>query len=126
MSAANGIQIATQTGVERRATNHRASLALLLGALGVAAIPAAVYISQRSQRVGLLDAAWAIPVAFCLGVGALLFARGARGKIAWSLERSGGRMRIRTARVLGVLAICIALSAAISVGFYELLLRLEG
>ena len=126
MSAANGIQIATQTGVERRAANHRASLALLLGALGVAAIPAAVYVSQRSQRVGLLDAAWAIPVAFCLGVGALLFARGARGKIARSLERSGGRMRARTARLLGVLAICIALSAAISVGFYELLLRLEG
>jgi hypothetical protein len=126
VSAANGIQIATRTGVERRTANHRASLALLLGALGVAAIPAAVYVSQRSQRVGLLDAAWAIPVAFCLGVGALLFARGARGKIARSLERSGGRMRIRAARLLGVLAICIALSAAISVGFYELLLRLEG
>ena len=120
------MQIATQTGVERRAANHRASLALVFGALGVVAMPAAVYVSQRSQRVGLLDAAWTIPVTFCLGLAALLFARGARGKIAWSLERSGGRMRIRTARVLGVLAICIALSTAISVGFYELLLRLEG
>ena len=101
-------------------------MAVVLGALGVAAVPAAVYVSERSQAVGLVDAAWAIPVAFGLGVAALLFARGARGEIAWSLERSGGRMRIRTARVLGVLAICIALSAAISVGFYELLLRLEG
>jgi hypothetical protein len=126
VSAADRIQTATQTGVERKATNYRASLALVSGVLGVAAIPAAVYVSERSQRVGLLDAAWTIPVAFCLGVCALLFARGARGKIAWSLERSGGRMRARTARLLGVLAICIALSAAISVGFYELLLRLEG
>jgi hypothetical protein len=124
--AANGIQLATQAGVARRAANHRASLAVVLGALGVAAIPVAVYVSQRSQTVGLLDAAWAIPAGFGLGLAALLFARGARGEIAWSLERSGGRVRIRTARVLGVLAICIALSAAISVGFYELLLRLEG
>jgi peptidoglycan/LPS O-acetylase OafA/YrhL len=118
--------MATPSRVARRAANHRASLAIVLGAIGVAAIPVVVYLSQRSQRIGLLDAAWAIPVAFCSGAGALLFARGARGKIAWSLERSGGRMRIRTARLLGVLAICIALSAAIAVGFYELLLRLEG
>lgn len=126
MSAADGIQIVAQSRAAKRAANHRASLAVLLGALGVAAIPAGVYVSERSQSVGLLDAAWAIPVAFGLGVAALLFARGARGKIVRSLERSGGQLRIRTARVLGVLAICIALSAAISVGFFELLLRLEG
>lgn len=118
--AADGTQIA------RKGANHRASLAVVFGALGVVALPVAVYLSKRSQAIGLLDAAWAIPVAFAAGVGALLFSRGARGRIAWTLERAGGRMRIRAGRLLAVLALCLALSATISVGFYELLVRLEG
>ena len=109
-----------------RSSNHRASLAVLLGLLAVAAVPAAVALSRRSQGVSLLDAAWAIPPAFASGVGALLFARGARGTIARTLERAGGSGRIRAARLLAVAGICVALSASIAVGFYELLVRLEG
>ena len=43
-----------------------------------------------------------------------------------TLERAGGAGRIRLGRVLAVAGICVALSASIAVGFYELLLRLEG
>src|SRR5207244_88943 len=57
---------------------------------------------------------------------ALLFARGARGRIRRTLERAGGLGRVRLGRVLGVAGISVALSASIAVGFYELLLRLEG
>jgi hypothetical protein len=39
--------------------------------------------------------------------------------------RAGGEGRARVARTLGVLAICLAVTAAISVGFYELLLHFE-
>ena len=43
-----------------------------------------------------------------------------------TLERAGGAGRMRIGRILGVAGICLAVSAGIAVGFYELLLRLEG
>jgi hypothetical protein len=109
-----------------RSSNGRAWLAVLLGLAGLLAVPAAVAVSERSTRIGLLDAAWAIPVAVGFGLAALLFARGARGRIASTLERAGGKGRIRLGRFLAVTGLCIALSASIAVGFYEVLLRLEG
>jgi len=109
-----------------RSSNHRASLALLLGLAAVAAVPAGVALSRQTAGVRLLDAVWAIPVAALCGLAALLFARGAGGRIRWTLERAGGLGRIRVGRLLGIAGICVALSASIAVAFYELLLRLEG
>ncbi len=108
-----------------RSSNHRATLAFLSGLVAVLAVPAAVALSRRSSTITLVDTAWAVPVAAAFGVVALLFARGARGRIRATLERARGRARARAARVLGVAGICVALSAAIAVGFYELLVRLE-
>jgi hypothetical protein len=85
-----------------------------------------VVLSRQTTGVHLLDAAWAIPVAALCGLAALLLARGARGRIRRTLERSGGTGRIRVGRWLAVAGICVAISASIAVGFYELLLRLEG
>jgi hypothetical protein len=99
---------------------------VLLGLLAVAAVPVAVVLSRQTAGVRLIDAVWAIPVALACGIAALLFSRGARGRIRWTLERAGGIGRVRLGRVLGVAGICVALSASIAVGFYELLLRLEG
>ncbi len=109
-----------------RSSNHRASLAFLLGFVALVAVPAGVVASQQTSDLTLVDAAWTIPVAFGCGIGALLFIRGARGRIRRTLERAGGQGRIRAAWLLAVAGISIALSAAIAVGFYELLLRLEG
>ena len=109
-----------------RSSNHRSSLAVLAGLLAVAAVPAAVLVSRQTAGVGLLDAVWAIPVAAFCGIAALLFARGARGRILRTLEQAGGSGRLRLGRILGVAGICVALSAGIAVGFYELLVRLEG
>ena len=106
-------------------SNHRASLAFLLGLAGVLTLPAAVLVARETAGVQLVDAAWGIPVAAVCGTAALLFARGARGQIRWTLDRAGGRGRVRAGLILGVAAICVALSGAIAVGFYELLLRLE-
>ena len=88
-------------------------------------MPAGVILSSRLAGVTLVDAAWAVPVAAAGGVVALLFARGAHGRIQRTLERAGGRGRARAGRILGIAAICIALSGAIAVGVYELLVRLE-
>jgi hypothetical protein len=110
----------------RRSGNPRASLAAVLGLVAVLTIPAAVYVTRKVPDAGLLDAAWSIPCGFATGFAALLFARGARGSIARSLERARGGVRVRTGRILATVGICAALSASIAVGFYELLLRLEG
>jgi hypothetical protein len=109
-----------------RSSNHRASLAVLVGLGAVLAVPAGIVLSRRLSGISLVDAAWAVPVAAGLGICALLFARGARGRVRRTFERAGGLGRARLAIVLGVAGISIALSGAIAVGFYELLLRLEG
>jgi hypothetical protein len=108
-----------------RRANHRASLAVLLGIVAVAVIPVGIELTRRFPGVALIEAAWGIPVAVVTGIGALLFARGARGSIARTLERSGGAARIRLGRVLAIAGICIGLAATISVVVYEVLLRLE-
>ena len=89
-------------------------------------MPIAVVLSRQTAGVRLIDAVWAIPVALACGIAALLFSRGAGGRIRWTLERAGGLGRVRLGRMLGVAGIWVALSASIAVGFYELLLRLEG
>jgi hypothetical protein len=107
------------------AANHRASLALIAALCGLAAVPVAVLLSRQTGKIHLLDAVWSIPVAMGLSVAALLLARGARGRIRWTLERAGGAGRLRATRWVAVAGICVALSASIAVGFYELLERLE-
>ncbi len=99
---------------------------MVLGLAAVLAVPAAVVLARQTAGIGLLDASWAIPVAAICGLAALMFVRGARGRLRWTLERAGGTGRIRLGRILGVAGLCVALSASIAVGFYELLLRLEG
>jgi len=107
------------------ATNHRASLALVAALCGVLVVPVAVVLSRQTGKIHLLDAVWAIPIGMALSVGALLLARGAGGEIRRTLERAGGAGRIRATRWLGVAGVSVALAAAIAVGFYELLVRLE-
>jgi steroid 5-alpha reductase family enzyme len=108
-----------------RSSNHRASLAVLAGLVGAAAVPGAVALARQTAGISLLDAAWGIPVAAAGGVVALLFVRGARGRIRSTLERAGGLGRIRLGRILGVAGICFALSGSIAIAVYEVLLRLE-
>ena len=83
-------------------------------------------VANQSARVSLLQAGWAIPVAAVCGVGALLLARGARTRIRVTLDRAGGHRRVRAAVYLGIAGLCFAASGAIAIGFYELLLKLEG
>jgi hypothetical protein len=85
-------------------------------------MPAAVEVSRRSNRVGLLDASYAIPLAFLLGLVALLMARRARQNLRWLRLREGGTRVASAAVVTGMLALCLAVTAALSVGFYELVL----
>jgi lysylphosphatidylglycerol synthetase-like protein (DUF2156 family) len=111
--------------VQPRRPNVRAWLAFLFGLVAAGVIPAAIELTRKVPGAVLLDAVWAIPVAALAATVSLLFARGARGAIARTLERAGGSVWIRLARVLAVAGICFTLSSSIAVGLYELLLRLE-
>ena len=111
--------------MQARRPNVRAWLAFLFGVVAAAAIPVGIELTRKIPGLALLDAVWAIPVAALAATASLLFARGARGAIARTLERTGGSATTRLARMLAVAGICFTLSASIAVGLYELLLRLE-
>lgn len=117
--------VRTQTLTQPRQLNARAWLAFLFGVIAAAAIPVAIELTRKVPGAVLLDAVWAIPVAAIAATVSLLFARGARGAIVRTLGRAGGSSWIRLGRIFAVVGICFTLSASISVGLYELLLRLE-
>jgi hypothetical protein len=119
------VAVRTQTLSQPRRINVRAWLAFVFGVVAAAAVPVGIELTRKIPGASLLDAVWAIPVAAVAATLSLLFARGARGAIARTLQRVGGEAWFRLARILAVAGICFTLSASIAVGLYELLLRLE-
>jgi hypothetical protein len=105
-----------------RSSRNRAWLSAALGLAGVLTLPVAVEVARRSTRVALLDAAYAVPLAFVLGVVALEMARRAKANIRWFRLDGRGTGVASIGVVLGLLAVCLALAAALSVGFYEAIL----
>ena len=106
-------------------TNIRARswIALLFAVAGLLALPAAVELSRRSGRVSLLDGAYAIPLAFVLGLIGLLMARRARDNQRWlSLQDEHRTTVASVAVIIGMVTVCLAVTAALSVGFYEAVL----
>ena len=83
-------------------------------------LPAAIEVSRRSKAVGLLDTAYAIPLAFVLAVVSLVMARRARHNLRWLRVREGGTRVAGAAVLIGTLGLCLAVTAALSVGFYGL------
>jgi hypothetical protein len=85
-------------------------------------MPAAVELARRSKRVELLDAAYAVPLAFLLGLAAVVMARRAKRNLEWLRLRETGTGVASAGIVLGMVALCLAVASALSVGFYELIL----
>jgi hypothetical protein len=100
----------------------RSWAALLLGLAGLLVLPVAIEVSRRSPRVDLLDAAYGIPLAFLLALVALIMARRAKENLRWLQLRDGGTGVASTAVIVAAVALCMALTAALSIGFYELVL----
>jgi hypothetical protein len=105
--------------------NARAWIAVAVGLLSVAAVPAAIALTHY-RNIELLKAGWAVPPGLVLGFAALLFARRARRRTERTIGRVGGRGVTKAGRLLGALGVYLALAAALSVGIYELLNRLSG
>jgi hypothetical protein len=103
------------------ATNRRrAWAALVVGLAGLLTLPAAIEVTRRSTRIRLLDAGYAIPLAFVLALVALVMARRARKNLRWLQLRGRGTGVATVAVMVGTVALCLALAAALSVGFYGL------
>ena len=96
---------------------------MLVGLLAVAAVPAAVAVAERTELFQLIEAGYAVPFAAVGGIAALLLGRGARRRIERTIGRVGGAARARIGRLLGTIALCIAASGAIALGFYWFLDR---
>ena len=97
----------------------------MLGLVAVAVLPAAIEVTRLSKRFSLLDAAYAVPVAFVLGAVAIVLGRRARSGLQWAVLRRPGYSAARVGIVLGVAAICLALMGGLSIGLYELNLALQ-
>ena len=95
-------------------------MALVVGLAGLLTLPAAIEVSRRSKRIGLLDAGYAIPLAFVFGLVALVMARRAKRNLQWLQLREEGTGIATVAVVVGAIAFCVAVAAALSVGFYGL------
>jgi hypothetical protein len=97
-------------------------VALLLGLASLLTLPAGIEVSRRSKQVGLIDVAYAIPLAFLLGLVAAIMARRARRNLRWLRLRDGGTGVASAAVIVSTVALCVSVTAALSVGFYELVL----
>jgi hypothetical protein len=106
----------------RHTATRRAWLALLCGLAALLTLPAAIEIANRSRRIGLLDAAYAIPLAFVLAAVSLGMAHRSRKNLRWLQLRDDGTGVATAAVVVGTIALCLSVVAALSVGFYGLLL----
>jgi hypothetical protein len=92
----------------------------VLALAGLVTLPAAVEVTRRSAKFELLDAGYAIPLAFLLGLVALVMARRARDNLRWLSLREGGTAVASVAVIIAGVTVCVALTAALSIGFYEL------
>jgi hypothetical protein len=106
--------------VTYRAENDReasggARLSFLLGALGILLAPAAIVLSDYSERVTLVMSVAAVAVSSTgFGLVALSLARKARLRREISLGRAGGRRAAALGRTLGTLALAIGLTACVA------------
>ena len=103
-------------------SNAAASLSVALGALAVAAVPAAVAASRYLPSVSLLQGLYVgVPAAVVLGLLAVGAGRKARRALALTLGRCGGAGAARTGRILAFLGLYVGAMGAIALGSYTVL-----
>jgi hypothetical protein len=97
-----------------------AAFSVLVGLLGVAAIPAAIFAAEWRRDIALIEAAAAIPAAAVFGLAALWLSRRARRRAKLTVAGRGSATA-RVGRTLGLLALLLAGTAALALGWYALL-----
>jgi hypothetical protein len=107
--------------VRTRSSNPRASASVWVGLASVAAVPAGILLARYTAAVTLLDSSGSVLVAAGLAVSAIVLARRGREHLQRTLGRAGGGAAAGVGRALGVLGLCIAITAALSLGVFGLL-----
>jgi hypothetical protein len=102
-------------------TNRKAVWAVVTALLSLGALGGAAYASRYYDEVRLVDAVIAVPVALIFGVLAVFFGRGARDEHRRTLGRSGSGAFVAIARFLATVALLLALTAALALAVFAVL-----
>ena len=94
---------------------------MLCAVAGLLVPPVAFVAARQLDRVTIVQATGATGASALLGLFAILLARRAFRNIERSIGRVGGEATARVGRLLGVLSLCIGLTAGLALGFYALL-----
>jgi hypothetical protein len=104
-----------------RGRNDAARGSVVLALLGLALPVVAFLAARRLQGVSIVQATGATCGSVVLGGAAVLLAGRGLRNVARTLGRVGGEGAARVGRLLGVIAICIGLSAGIALAVYAVL-----
>jgi hypothetical protein len=77
--------------------------------------------ARRLEQVSLLQATTATCASAVLGLAAVLLARRGLRNIERTIGRLGGEGTARVGRVLGLISLCVGLTAGLALGVYALL-----
>jgi hypothetical protein len=101
--------------------NAPAVWSVVVALLAVASLPAAAVYADRSERVELLWAGVAVPIAALLGLAAIALARRGRRRAELGVLRRSGARSARLGSLLGTLALLLAGSGVTALVVYALL-----
>ena len=101
--------------------NRKAVWALVCSLLALAALGALVYLARRYDEVRVLDAFITVPIALVLSFAGVLLNRRARAEHQRTLGRNGSRGFLAFTRVLGTIAFLVALTAALALAVFAVL-----
>ena len=93
----------------------------MCGILAIAAIPAGTVLARELKSVTLIDSSGSVAVAGLLGWAAIILARRARERVQITLGRAGGATAARVGRILGIIGLLVAGTAALALAFWGLL-----
>jgi hypothetical protein len=104
-----------------RTTNAKALWALVTALLGLAALGGAVFAARHYNEVRLMDAVIAVPLAFAFSLAAVILGRRARAEHQRTLGRSGSPLFLGFVRLLATVAFILALTAALALAVFAVL-----
>lgn len=104
-----------------RVTNSKAVWAVVTALLTFGAFGGAVYAARHYGEVRLVDAVIAVPAALALSLTSVWLGRRAKAEHQRTLGRSGSRGFVALARVLGLLAFLLAVTAALALAVFAVL-----
>jgi hypothetical protein len=115
------LDVLTSSSSGARRANPRAWWSLACGLLSLAAIPVGVVLARELKQVTLVESSGSVLVAALLGWSAIVLARRARERIQITLGRAGGGTAAQAGRILGIVGLLVAGTAALALGFWGLL-----